>query len=326
MSANESYISIYDRQVKKLFLFNAQGNFVRVLMNQGKGPNEFTDINSIDFNKKNELLVLLNWNQISILKPDGTIAEKFSIQGNAPLAKWITENIIVIIYYFPYFLQNRGFEIKFIDRTGKILVNTMPNSIENIDYNGFMPRFSCGWNQDTMYYWNEYHDTVYSITKNLRVIPRIQLNNKAKGYPKELLKNGEKMKDSFNTNTYYILGGYHESGNLAFISGVYKQQHTCLVVNRTTGIGNNIFENYGNEHWIGIKNDLDGGFDFWPGFVSATEDLMMTVDPNELRETFIKHQSKKTPVKNPNFQDSIRKNVIDKISLMDNPILIKIMK
>jgi len=326
ISANKSFVAIYDRPVKKLFLFDAEGIFIRTLMNQGKGPNEFIDINSIDLNDKNELLVLLNWNQINILNSDGSASGKFSVNGNAPLAKWITDNIIAIIYYFPFYLRNNGYEVTFIDRKGKILNNAMPNSVKNMDFNDFMPKYSCGWNRDTLYYWNEYHDNVYSITKDMQVIPRIKLFNNAQRYSVELLKKGAKMEDGFNTNTYYILDSYHESGNFAFISGVYKQCHTCLVVNRTTGIGNNIFENYGNDHYIGLMNDLDGGYDFWPGNVTRTGDLIMTVDPNDLRETFTKHLKTNRPIKFPSQQDSLRKQVIDQITLMDNPILIKIEK
>lgn len=326
LTTNKSLIAIYDRPGKKLFLFNTEGSYLKTLLNWGKGPNEFIGINSIDLNINNELLVLSNWNQIYILNSNGNVSEKFTIKGNAPLAKWITQDIIAVIYYYPFFLMNDGYEITFIDRKGKILSRTMPNTTKNIDFNDFMPKYSCGWNQDTLYYWNEYHDTVYSITKKMKVIPRVMLRNNGLRYSVESLKHGAKMNDSFNTNTYYILDSYQESGDFTFISGVYQQHRACLLINRKTGIGNNIFDDYGNEHYIGLKNDLDGGFDFWPSNCDQAGILTMPVDPNELRETFTKHFKMLRPVNNLSQRDSVQKNVIERITEMDNPILMQITK
>jgi len=326
ITANKFFIVIYDRSVKKLFLFDSYGNFIRTLLNWGKGPNEFNDITSIDINSKNEILVLVNWDQLFIINPNGAVSGKISVKGNAPIAKWITEEIMAVIYYFPFYIRNDGYEISFINRKGEILSRALPNSLKNIDFNDFMPRFSCGWNRDTLYYWNEFRDTVFSLTKNIKVIPRMALRNSSQRYSVEEIKKGAKMKDSFNTNHFYILSNYNEVGNFALISGVFKQHRVCMVVDRETGIGHNIFEDYGDDHYIGLKNDVDGGFDFWPYYSSRSGDLLMPVDPNELRESFAKHYSAKRPIKSSARQDSVRVNIISKIKMMDNPIIIKIEK
>jgi len=295
-------------------------------MKQGKGPNEFIGINSIDINQNSEILVLFNSNQVAILNPDGNTREHFSIKGSSPVAKWLDDKKIVIIYPFPRFKLNDGFEISFVDRKGKVLKNAMPNSFKEINYNDMGPRFSCERNRDSLYYWNRYRDTVYSITQDMKLVPRITFKHSRQRYPIESIKKGAVIDGSFSSDIGYIQNSYHEFGTLVLANLTYKRANVCLVIDRINGTGYNIFYDYSDDHFRGFKNNLDGGSEFWPSIVTYDGDLMTAIDPNNFREAFLKNQKAKIPVKFPNQQDSVRKFVIDKITLMDNPILIKIEK
>jgi hypothetical protein len=326
LSSNNSLTIIYDYYVNKIFLFDARGKYLKTIMNYGKGPNEFLSVLSVDINLDNEILFLLNGNKICILDAAGSTIKSITLASSASMVKWIARDIIAVIYGFPNYILNDGFEITFLDRSGKRLAKALPNSNQKISYNGFPPRLICGWNNDTVYYWNEYRDTVYSLTKSLQAIPRFCILNDKHQYSIDLLKKGAKMNDAFNTNTQYIIGGYNELGGFAFISGVFQQKRFCIIADRKTGLGSNIFTYYVDDHFVGLLNDLDGGFDFWPGHISKDGSAIMSLDPNDLRQTFVKHQKTQIKIKQPAQRDSTQKNIIDKITLMDNPILIRIEK
>lgn len=326
IAANDSYIVIYDDLTNKLLLFDNDGVFLETLMTKGKGPNEFIGINSIDINKSNDILVLMNSNKVVIINPLRAERENFSIKGSSPAAKWLNESAIVILYPFPRFILNDGYEISFIDRTGKILKKALPNSVKNVNYNDIDPRFSCENNLDSLYYWNSYRDTIYSISNDMKLTARVILINNSKRYPLDLIKKGAMVNGSYSSDIGYVQNSYHEFGTLILANLTYRRSNVCLVIDRNTGIGSNIFYDYSDDHFRGLKNNIDGGSEFWPKMVTSSGDIITAIDPNNLRETFLKNEKAKSSVKFPSQKDYLKKNIIDKISLMDNPIIVKIKK
>jgi hypothetical protein len=325
-AVNDSYIIIYDDMSNRLLIFDNKGTYLRDLLIQGKGPNEFIGITSIDILPDNEILILKDCRDISIMNSEGLIKKQFRIRGTALFAKWLNEKVITLIYSYPNYLNNNGFEISFIDLAGRVLSNSLRNSIVNVDYNEMNPYISCGWNRDTLYYWNQFRDTVYSITQDLKVIPRLVLKHSKQKYPIESIKKGGMLRPDFTFYLGYIEDGYFEFRDMALMSIGYKDKTYRLLINPKNGDGNNLLYDYNSDHYQGFKNNLDGGSEYWPRFITRDGDMVMTIDPNNLRETFLRHRKNKDIVRFPNQQDSLQKNIIDKISLMDNPIFIKIKK
>jgi len=326
IAANESYIVIYDDMTNRLMLFAENGFYLKDIMTKGKGPKEFIGITAIDVHTNNDILVLKNSEEIVIISAEGKIKEQFRVQGNPSHAKWLNGQTIILFYPYPDYLYNDGFEISFLDTKGKVLKNSLKNSLKHVDFNDLNPRYSCGWKENSLYYWNQFRDTVFTITQDMALLPRLILDQSKQRYSIELIKKGEMAKPGFSYNLGYVQNGYQEFRNMIFLALIYKDRLARIIVDPVSGVGYNLLHDYSKDHYLGFKNNLDGGSEFWPEFITAQGDMLMVVDPNKLRETFIKHQNAKMQTRFPSFQDSIRRNVIDKITLMDNPIIIKIEK
>jgi hypothetical protein len=320
IAANDSYFIVYDDQSKKLFLYDASGNFKRFLLGYGKGPFEYIGVNSIDINQNNDILVLINSAQIIVINADNDRKMQFRAGGSSPIAKWLN-SMIVIFRPYPHFITNKGFEISFLDKDGKVINQAMQNSISGISYDDWAPYYSCGRNKGELYYWNAYDDTVYTITNDMKVLPRLAFKHSKQKYSNEDRKKGARY-DPLAGN--YVQDSYRESGEMAFCSFAYGQKGASIYINRLTGEGYNILYDYNADHFRGFKNNINGGGEFWPSFGTENGDLFSYVDPDRLKEAFQKHQKAKIPVKYPAQQDSLQKNVIDKITINDNPILIKL--
>jgi hypothetical protein len=322
IAANESFIVIYDNLSNKLFLFDSSGNFVRLLLSTGKGPYEYIGVNSIDINQTNDVLVLINSAEIVIVNALTDSKFQFSIGGSAPVARWLDERIVLLRPH-PYYISNKGYEISFLDKHGKTIRNLKQNSITGINYNDMSPYYSCGKNGGDLYYWNAYDDTVYTITNEMKVMPRLVFKHSSQKYSNDERKKGVRY-DIYSGK--YVQENYRESGNMSFSSIAYGQKGASVYINRITGEGYDVLYDYSDDHFQGFRNNLDGGVEFWPICVTVNGDLLTYIDPNHLRESFLRGKKAKIPVKYPAQQDSLQKNVIEKITLMDNPIIIKMKK
>jgi hypothetical protein len=320
ITANDSYFIIYDDLSKKLFLYDAQGNFKRLLLESGKGPFEYIGINSIDINQNNDILVLVNSERIIIVNAENDRKSQFAIRGSSPVARWLNGRIVIFRPY-PHFINNKGFEISFLEKDGKVVHEAMQNAITGISYMDMSPYYSCGRNAGELYYWNAYNDTVYTITDDMKVLPRLVFKHGRQKYSNEDRKKGVRY-DPLAWK--YVQDSYRESGNMAFSSFAYGQKGASIYINRLTGEGHNVLYDYGDNHFLGFKNNLDGGVEFWPSFGIGNGILFSYTDPGRLTEVFQKNQKAKIPVKYPARQDSLQKFVIDKITLSDNPIIIKL--
>jgi hypothetical protein len=319
LTANEKYVVIYDDLSRKIFLFDQSGNFIRCLLGQGKGPMEFTTVNSIDINNNHDILILFNSEQIAIVNAETDKKSIFSFEGTSPVARWLADKI-VIFRPPPYYITNRGFEISIYDTHGKLIRNALRRSIEDISYNDMTAYYSCGKNADELYYWNSYTDTIYTIFSDLTISHRLILKHNNQRYP---IKLSISMQSYDVSDGRYLQDSYRELGALSFLSFVYQQKRVSVLINRKTGEGHNVLYDYNKDHYQGFKNNLDGGIEFWPSAITSNGDLLTYADPNNLRESFLRNKKNKIPVKYPNQQDSLQKYVIDKINLMDNPIIIR---
>jgi hypothetical protein len=325
-AANNSYIVIYDNLTHKLFLYNRYGKFLKFLADQGKGPFEYIGINSIDINNRNEVLVLMNGDRIAIINAEKNTKHQFDIVGNSPVAKWLDDDKIVILYPFPYFVVNQGFEISFVDQGGKVIKNAMPNSVKGISFNDQVPRFNCARNGDVLYYWNTFKDTVFTITKDMRILPRLIFKHSRFRYSISELMAGAEVNGNFNSDLGYMQTSYWEFGGSSLSGLSYKRKRFSLLIDRASGIGGNVLYDYNEAHNRGFKNNLDGGVEFWPNFASFNGELLTYIDPNDFREAYLKNKKAATPVKSPSQQLSLQNDIINKITLMENPILIKLNK
>jgi len=317
--ADEGFILVYDRKGNKLLQFNGEGIYMKEFMKSGKGPGEFFQITALDVNNKKEILVLRNGQYLDIIKEDGFLINSISFSAVPQSAKWLTDDVILLLYSFPTYLYNDGYEICFMDKGGKILNKTLKKPTSDIE-RGRAGRVRCGRNGSEFFYWSHQSDTVYTITKNMKVYPRYILTHDNRHIPVHKYSQTGFQPD---LNQKYTVESYHEWGDYIFIFSVYNYQGNRGIINHKLGLRGNVIDDYNEWTEPGLLNTIDGGMSFWPGTNLLDGSIIRALDPIELRESFYHNLKSNLPV-NAVKQELLRAELIDSLTLMSNPVLMRV--
>jgi hypothetical protein len=316
---DKDFILIYDRKNTKLLQFDGKGSFVRPFMNRGKGPKEFGEISAIDANDNKELLIMREGQFIDIIRYDGTLIKTITLTVTPQSARWLNNDIMVLIFPFPNYLYNEGYEVCFMDRQGKVLKKTLKRPIEKVS-RGSGSRARMGWNNGELYYWFHQSDTIYTITKSMEVYPRYALAHDRRHIPvdKYSISGFQPILDQ-----QYTVESYDEWGDYIFINVAYNYHFFQCVFNAKLNLKGNVIAEYNKWTYSGLLNNIDGGKPFWPGSLHKDGSRVNVLDPLELSETFSHNLEIKLKV-NTVKQNLLKKEVIDRINDLSNPILMKV--
>ena len=316
---DENFVLVYDSKGKKLLQFNGEGLFVKEFMKAGKGPGEFFQITALDINKKKEILVLRNGQYLDILKEDGSLINSIDFSAVPQSARWLTNDIILLLYSFPTYLFNDGFEICFMDKDGNILKKSLKKPTSGIE-RGRAGRLRCGSNGSEFYYWSHQSDTVYTITKNMQVYPKYVLTHDKRHIPVHKYSQTGYQPD---LDQRYTVESYHEWGDYIFIFSVYNYHGYRGIINHKLGLRGNVIDDYNQWTEPGLLNTIDGGMSFWPGTNLIDGSIIRALDPIELRESFYHNLNSNLPV-NAIKQELLKAELIDSLTLMSNPVLMRV--
>lgn len=325
---DDNHILLYDRDSRKLMLFDGLGNYLKDFMNYGRGPNEFFEITSIDCNSNHELLILRNGQFIDIVKFDQTMINTIKLSEATPkLAKWLTNDIMVLFYPYPSYLLTKGYEICFIDRNGKIIKRSLKRETKGVEYGTGSGIIRVGINNNEMYYWYRYSDTVYTIKPSMEVIPRYAFLHDDRNIPyQEIIKD---IDAGYTDNKKYIVESYDEWQDYIFITMSYDRHYIRGVINQKLGVFGNTIYTY--DHRIykyiysGLVNDIDGGFPFWPNVMPNDGSAINVIDPLRIKET-TEFNLKQQFDMDARFNEKLRTEIISKINVYSNPIIMRVSK
>lgn len=318
---DQNIILVYENKANELLRFSKDGRFVGEFMTRGNGPGEFIEITSIDGNGNRELLILRNGEYIDIMDYEGHLLKSLRLSVTPMMARWVNPNVIALFYPYPRYYQNGGYEIAFIDRNGKVISREMKHSMKDTG-SGVGTYAICQHNLGSLYYWSPQNDTVFTISQSAKV------------YPRYIFTHNRRHSDAMKTRTasnspsldgVYIVESFHEWGDYIFISGANNRISYLGLINKKRNISGNI--NYDMKKWTynGLLNDVDGGISFWPGQNQPDGSLTKSTDVINLLETIEHNQSfgiKVNPAKKAGFQ----KEVIEKVTELSNPIIMRIAK
>jgi len=306
--------SLFVSTSEGLFMFDHLGKFIRSIGKKGAGPGEYLFCNNIAVDEHNDIIYIKDRNNvIKVYSTSGAYIRDIKIKN---LESGI--DIIDIIgskLFVSHFLQfgSSKYNWVIIDSSGTILQNKERT----------VPFFSSNWLEgsitynynNSLYYWNPYNDTVYSISSNLENIPAFLFGQGDYRLPESSFSPDQEItsfmlvRTLFETKKYLVLR-YSLHGN-GFITLIVKHDGDSFTINVED------FENGG------ILNNIDGGVDFQPiscFFQNDQEFLVGLISPWVLK----KHVNstgfiKSSPIfieKKQNLE-IITKNLSD----TDNPVL-----
>ena len=204
--------------------------------------------------------------------------------------------------------------IKWYDKNLALLKeDILPDSVTRSTYHS-MGGLSCPFNLlgRTIYYHTDLMPTIYEVSPNAspKAIYHFKMGVDAPLLHK--LKNYEK-EDEF---PYMLIADSKISNNYVFGEYYHKKQFYRVLFNRhsfdkwripTNMDYNAIRENHSK---VGLKNDLDGGFDFWPRKVSKSGEIYTWYNVYELKDKV--NQCNPEQMKNPEATKRL-KNMLDNL-------------
>jgi hypothetical protein len=248
----DHYILIFDRTLGKVLLFDRQGKFLRQISRSGKGPGEFVRPVDVSINPDEGFIYITQQKQIDSYRITGEFVK------STHLPSWAM-NVepfgIDFLAYFPsqYSAMIQNYTIVFIRQDG-----TMGERLHKRNWDFLKPqdpmKFPRLYRYDDLWCYNEaYYDTVYAVTPDRKIVPRIAFI-KDQSDPDPMTSSG------------FYLDGWRELPGYIFVYGSKNQKMTNLFYDRQTKeIWNLPYDTETDQ--FGITNDLDGGSKFLPGKV-----------------------------------------------------------
>lgn len=307
-------IYFYDRKLSQFFIFGRDGKFIKSFGQQGKGPNEYVNIQNFAFDKiKNELIIFTRERKMLKYNLNGDLTGTCPV--NASTFSLLPLNGQYIGYYpSPVCLENKKYILSLFDSNG-ILKNSYFTNIpcqerDAILFNRFYP-FG-----DELRFWDCSIDTVYSIDYKFDVRPVYSFSSK-RIMPHE-------MYSSFNSyqaglHQYMTIQKIMESDRYLFIKGMAQTYGTGMYVvyDKSTGKSNLLQDDDFKK--IGIKDNMISPLYFWPNEILADGTMVCCSQIPDLKEIFTNFDGKSKFLLQNKYQEL--KKIVENSKIDDNPIL-----
>lgn len=303
----EDYILIVDQMSNKIFLFSMDGKFLHEISRFGKGPGEHIQHPRISFDTKGTSIYVLSNKKIDIFSLSGELTGTIRVDPTPDQAIGLGDQIL-LAYPYPSSFRNDGYHFTLIDKQGNVIRKFFQWEQFKADQND--PNYASGLARygDTLLYRNMYSDTLYGITKEMKVVKRWLIKQ----------RNNQDPQHSGIKETGYYPSGFNETPDYMFIGGyINKMMHPVIFDKRTHEI---TYYPYDMEiYGFGLVNDLDGGVPFWLGRYKNGKSYSFDY-PSRMKELISKSMKRNTPVKFPDKKQKLielMNSIIDE----DNQIL-----
>jgi hypothetical protein len=234
----------------KILLFDRQGKFIRQISRPGQGPGEYIRPNDVSINPDEELIYVTTQKQVNHYRITGEFVKYTPLPSWALYVEPFGDDLLGIFpSYYSTLVDNYTFIFLKEDGTPK-------EKLLKREWDFLKPRdpikFARFYWFDGLLCYNEaYYDTVYAITPDRQVIPRIAFS-------------GSNRDQDPMTATGFVLHGWRELPGYIFLTGTETRLMTNLIYDRRTGEIWRVPYNHATDQ-SGITNDLDGGLGYWPG-------------------------------------------------------------
>lgn len=319
-----------------IFCFDRQGRFLFKLENQGRGPQEYTNIEDFDIGSDNKHLILLSslkskLNLYRISETDFIFQGSVSFKEPKPYRAGIVQGTDRIFLAIPPWSGN--------EPTLSLLINTLGDTIHFktncYKYEMVRNSYSRASNEmlvysvgDILCFKEVYSDTVFYVdAKDNSFRPRIIFNSHGTNMTPEMRGGAETPKSSTTAIGYlfetsrYVFYWYFKSDVLNGI--VFDKKTKMQYRSQKLYRGSDLISEQQKKD--ALKDDLAGGPDFNlefnNKFYCSNGKLFAFIEVLNLKNYISGDEFKNAKVKNPERKEALRK-LANSLKETDNPVLV----
>ena len=306
------FIATIDKSNKKVLLFSANGEFLKQIGTNGKGPGEFIHASSIAINDRTDEIALscLELRKLIIFDIKTNDFKEDNIKLAITNMTFLTSNLLLMKgptnMSFEY--KDNYFSVLNIKTHKKRFLLDVPSSFKHY-LNIEVPVYTYN---DTTFYRDVYTDIVYGITKNQKIIEKYKLNIGKNNIPTEAFETYDSFIKEMKQSIY--LNQMLEDDENIFIKGSNKARLLKLVYQKKSKTCIKL-PYYKPDGDCLIYNDLDHGPNFWPKGLTSEGKLFTWLYPYQLLKRSKDSIGNAIPTNN-GFS-----NLLSKVKEDDNPIL-----
>lgn len=261
-----------------ILVFNRNGNYLRKIGNIGRGPGEYIHGLSFAVDEKTESVYINDTRDIiKVYSQTGFFLRSFSAQKYGGSIDAIeVHNSKVFISYNPQF-DDAKYEW--------ILLDTLGNLVKKKERTS--PVFNSNWLagggtylfDNNISYWNQYVDTIFSISPYLKIKPSFIISQGEFRLPKS---NFDIFKQ---VSKYMTINQILETKHFLMVRySFYKEKNGFVLIDKINGKSSlSYWDTYSSGS---ILNDLDGGIKFLPQSYFVENDreyLIEVIDPFQIK-------------------------------------------
>jgi hypothetical protein len=335
-------------------LYDSEGHFISKIGNKGRGPGEYQYLRNIGLSfDKNLIIYIYTYTDILEFNLDGSHINTYKnslridqIDEYCTLQSVCIINDTLFFGQVPNEVGNAKYKAIVINKFGKIkhsynnynIITREIGASKVFEGFAYISKFN-----GMLYFKEQFNDTLFKLNKDYELIPQFCFNlGKFKMPDSErvlrpigpLLASHVHIYDIFQTKNYLFLkcdlgnrfpakrltpsqplfpGTPQFMYNTTCIWGVYDKSSGNLTFSQPTSTDNKLYTS-------GIYNDIDCGPRFSPKQMINDSTMLMSVRADELKNHVESDDFKNSIANYPKKKKQL-KELADKISVLDNPIL-----
>jgi hypothetical protein len=347
--------NILIRSSRDCWLFDINGNLIKQIGKQGRGPGEYQFVVNARFDNSNKVYIQ-SLRDILEYKQDGSFITKYSnlFMFNNNLNDYFTEwqfyNDSLIFGHIPNKLGNSSYKALLINKTGNVIFKyinydqfkmSKDEVRRSLDSEAHIYQFN-----KILYYKSLTNDTLFYLDKQYNLVPEFIFNL---GRYKEPVKERTIKYRQETTNNYLSISKVFQTKDYLFFNCDFgdhfpAKRLTPKIVNLPNGKVIDVWTNTRKVLGIydkrtrkmsfskpsntdnplftsGFYNDIDAGPRFFPQVQVNDSTMAMWIDPKQLKEHVASDDFKNNDPKFLEKKKELEK-LASSLSELDNPVLL----
>lgn len=303
-----------------LFVFNADGKFIRSIGTIGRGPGEIEESYNFSFNPTDSTVLFFGGSRNSILvySFNGKYLRDINIDQRILSLKYLKKDLFYAALYLLPEADTLGYNHIIFNHMGEIVDKyylkgyTQPN-FGSTDYPAYVrPSPIATEINDEIYIYSTFNDTIFKISKDKKIIPCITWG-KGKYTPPGGLTSNSTMSSSDEENYIFELGDFGRIGDYWFFGVPFPNDYSLIFYNESNGESFKLTR---------MTNDIDGTIWTLPHRGNAFNNTFVSLyDPTSLKSMLKSGRYDNTDIMYPDRNKTF-KELVRSLDENDNPIAV----
>ncbi|MCD6347935.1 MAG: 6-bladed beta-propeller [Bacteroidales bacterium] len=297
-----------------VYLFDAEGIFIRQVGQMGPGPNEYGGIQNLEVSPDGKRLIFYSTrlNKGFVYSPEGEKLGEFKI----PYPTWrfaslLSGRYMMISPYGAFSPDSAAFLFYLIDGQGEVLKKYLSSKVIQMMGDFSIGRFVS--NPKSVIGYHPFNDTVFSFDQQGNKSAKYLFDFGSKRVPDEAFD--DMMKYMQERDQYIYSPALLETAGRLFIRVSHQKKTWLGIYNFTNGSLDALSSEEGK-----IENDLDGGPDFWPANSDGDKTVYKLLQPVDLVEARDNGDFAEKDFKSPRARKTFE-TMLQELKEDDNPVI-----